>query len=1202
MIRFFRTFAIGGALLLFSIAASAQGSFGRLAGTVFDNSGGVLPGVVVTLTSEQTTQTQITTTSDAGAFLFPQVQPGLYSVTMTLAGFKTASFEHVEINVGVERSLTARLEVGAVAETVAVTAARPNVQTTTPEVTQTVVQRQITELPLDGRDPLALIKLQAGVPGIANRTETAINGGRPTWTQVTQDGINIQDNFIRTNALDYSPNRPTSNTVGEFTITTAVPGVDAAGGATTVRMITPSGSNRFDGDLFGFNRNNSRGANSFFNKRDGLPRPESSRTQFGGMLGGPVVRNKLFFFGYYEGSRQHSQVTQNNTVPAHDDLLQGVFRYVGTQDRQIHAVNVLQASGLRLDPVVARDILARVPASGLVNNFDVGNSTADRVLNTAGYGFLQEELNRRNQWGLRLDYQANGANHFEANYAWFHEIDDRSDIDAVHERPVVFTDANVHRYVGAWRWSATHITNEVRGGGNLAPLLFETKEEFGTALYGVPLIDDPVQSFQPQGRHTNTFQYTDNGSWQRGRHEIEFGGTLQQVRVDSYDFDGRLPSVAFGFSAAAPASVQLNAAQLPGGVSAADLSSANALLSWLSGTVTSIGQTFQVRDNASGFVAGIPNERNYRLNDIATFVQDNWRWKPNVTVRAGLKWESFTPLNERDNLGLLPVLNGRQVRDVLLDPNGTVGLVNGGFYKKDLNNFGPTAGFAWDPFKDGRTSIRGGYSLSFVNEETMTVADNAATSNSGLVTGAALTNLYTTVGAGIPTVPTPAFKNVRTYADQLALTPRAVAFAIDPNIRQPQVHQVSVGASRELPARFAGEARYVGTFGRGIWRGVDLNQMNPRGPFQDDFLRARTNGFLALQATRIFDPSYNPAIAGSQPLTMLPGFGGGFLANANVRSLIQTGQVAALADFYETSAGAAVGALARQAFLTNPGIYAADLIENGGFSNYNALQLELRRQLQGGVLGQVNYTFAHTQTNSTGTSQVRFEPFLDNARPRLDEGRSEFQVTHVINGNLVADLPFGRGQRWLNRGGVWDLLLGGWETGTIAHWQSGAPISVLAQRGTFNRTARSFHQTARTSLSARDLKKLLGIRDVNGIIYWIDPSVIDPNTGRAVGPDTLSNAPGFNGQVFFNPMAGEVGTLDILAFDGPSQFVADLSLSKRIHVWKQAGVRVRADIFNLFNTVNFYVLDDDINSTTFGRVTDTTTSPRLVQLVVKLDF
>jgi len=1190
------------AFALFGVAGSAQSAFGRLAGTVFDAGGGVLPGVVITLTSEQTGQTQTASTGDSGAFLFPQVQPGLYTVTMTLAGFRTAQFEDIAIDVSVERSLTARLEVGELRETVSVSGGTPLVQTTTPEVTQTVVQRQILELPLLNRDPLALIQLQAGVPGIATRTATAINGGRPTWTQVTQDGINIQDNFIRWNALNFSPNRPTSDTVSEFTITTAIPGANAAGGATTVQLITPAGTNKLRGDLFGFNSSSSRGTNSFFNERNGLPKPDVSRNQFGGSLGGPIVRNRLFFFGYYEGSHQRAQVTQNNTVPVHDDFLQGVFRYVGTVDRQIHAVNVLQAAGLRLDPVVARDILARVPSSSSVNNFDVGNSTPDRVLNTAGYAFLQDSLNRRNAWGTRLDFEANPRHHLEAVYSWFHEVDDRNDIDGVHDRPLVFNDLDAHRYVGAWRWATGALTNEVRGGGNLAPSRFETTETFGSALFSVPFVTNPVESFQPQGRNTRTFQYSDTGSWQRGRHELQFGGGLQQVHVNSYGFGARFPIVAFGFSAAAPASVQLAASQLPGGVSAADLASANALASFLSGTISSLQQTFEVRDKTSGFLAGIPNTRNYRLNNATAFLQDNWRWKPNVTLRAGLKWEYYTPLRERDDLGFQPALNGHSVRDALLDPNGTVTFVNGGFYKKDLDNFGPNVGFAWDPFKDGRTSIRGGYSLTFVNEEAMTVTDNASGGNFGLSADATLTNLYTTVAAGVPGVPTPPFMRVRSYADQLDIDPRAAAFAMDPDIKQPRVHQVSLGVSRELPWRFAGEARYIGTFGRGLWRGIDLNQMNPRGAFQDDFLRARNNGFLALQASGVFDPAYNPALAGSQPLTVIPTLGGGFLTSAAVRSLIQTGQVAALADLYETGAGPIIGAQARRMFLPNPGIYVADLIENGGFTNYNALQLELRRQLQAGVLGQVNYTFSKTRTNSLGTTQERFEPFLDNARPQLDAGRSEFHISHVINANAVIDLPFGREQRWLNRGGILDSIVGGWQTGAVVHWQSGSPISLLAQRGTFNRTARSFHQTARTALSADELKKLIGVRDVNGIVYWIDPNVIDPNTGRAVGPDTLANLPGFPGQVFFNPMAGEVGNLEILAFDGPSQFVTDLSITKRVRVWKQAGLRLRADIFNLFNTVNFWVADDDINSTTFGRITDTTTSPRLIQLQVKVDF
>jgi hypothetical protein len=844
----------------------------------------------------------------------------------------------------------------------------------------------------------------------------------------------------------------------------------------------------------------------------------------------------------------------------------------------------------------------KVPAASNVNNFDVGNSIQSRRLNTAGYRFLQRNLNERNWWGGRVDYEATPRHRFEVNYSWFRETDDRGDLDGIHERPVVFTASTVQRYVAAWQWRRSNMTNEVRGGGNLAPTAFKSNEAFSDAIFSVPFITNRMATFQPQGRDTRTFQYRDTGSWLHGRHELQFGGQLQQIRVNPFDYGGRFPAVAFGFSTAAPAAVQLTAARFPGGISAADLASANALLAFLSGTISSVSQTFEVRDRTSGFVAGIPHNANYSLNNSTAFLQDNWRWKPNLTVRAGLKWEYYSPLREDDNLALLPALDGRPVRDVLLDPNGHVTFVDGAFYNKDLNNFGPAVGFTWDPFKDGRTAIRAAYSLTFVNEETITVGKNAADANTGLETSASLTNLFTTAAAGIPAVPTPAFMSVRAYADQLAVSPTSVAFAIDPKITQPKVHQVNVGISRELPWSSAGEARYVGTFGRGLWRGIDINQINPRGAFQDDFLRARTNGFLALQATGGFNPAFDPAIPGSQPLTVIPALGGGFLTNATVRNLIQTGQVAALADVYSTSTGPTVGAQARQAFFRNPAIYGADLVYNGGFSNYHAMQLELRRRLQGGLLGQINYTLAHTRSNSKGTSEVRFEPFLDNARPELDEGRSQFHVTHAINANAIAELPFGRGKRWVNRGGLWDALAGGWQASPIVHWQSGSPISLLARRGTFNRVGRSSNQTALTSLSAREIKKLLGVREVNGDLYWIDPKVIDPNTGRAVGADNLTNAADFSGQVFFNPMAGEVGNLEILAVDGPSQFLVDVSLSKRVRLWHEMALQIRVDVFNLFDTVNFFVGDDDISSTTFGRITDTNTAPRVLQLVIKLDF
>jgi hypothetical protein len=170
-------------LTLIPLAALAQNPLGRLAGTVLDSSGGVLPGATVTITNQQTNASQATSASATGAFVFPQLQPGLYKVVVELSGFKTASFTDVQINVGQEYSLTARLEIGGMTETVEVTAGTTLVQTTTPEVSQTVQQRQVLQLPLPGRDMTQLIRMQPGVAGVAARMNTGINGGRPTWTR-----------------------------------------------------------------------------------------------------------------------------------------------------------------------------------------------------------------------------------------------------------------------------------------------------------------------------------------------------------------------------------------------------------------------------------------------------------------------------------------------------------------------------------------------------------------------------------------------------------------------------------------------------------------------------------------------------------------------------------------------------------------------------------------------------------------------------------------------------------------------------------------------------------------------------------------------------------------------------------------------------------------------------------------------------------
>ena len=1198
----------GGLALVFvaalACAASAQTTLGRLSGTVLDSSGGVLPGATVTLTSEQTNQVQTAVSGETGAFLFPQVLVGTYKVDIGLQGFKGRTFTKVSIAVGQEYALTARLELGNVSENVIVEAGASLVPTTSPEVTTTVGQQQIVSLPLNGRNPISLVQLQAGVASLG-RTNTAINGGRPTWTQVTQDGVNIQDNFIRTNSVDFVPNRPTADNVGEFSIVTTAQGVDNAGGASQVRMITPSGTNAFKGNAYEYNRNSRFATNTFFNKRSNLPISYLNRDQFGGSLGGPVVRGKLFFYTNYEAFRQKQQSAQNYTIPARSDLLSGDFRYVSTVDGSVRQANVLQLSGQAIDPSVQRSILALYPSPDKVNSYDSGDSRADRILNTARYRFLQDDFNDRDQWVTRADYELNRNHRFEFTYSYIFEDDDRTDLDTVSlPAPLVFTEAHSHRFVGSWRWTgSSSFHNEVRIGGNLAPVDFKTDVDFSSATIlnvpGIASLSSPLVTFQPQGRNTRTYQYSDTANLTKGNHALQFGGSLQQIRVNAYNFANRFPSVTFGLSSSAPAGLALTAAQLPG-ISAADLTSANNLAAMLSGAISQLSQTFQVESQTSGFVGGIPNDRNWSLDNYTLFIQDNWRWKPNVSIRAGVKWEYFSPVREDANLAFVPQLsNGQSMADAMLNPSTTVSFANGSLWRSDLNNIGPTAGVAWDPFKDGKTSVRAGYTLAFVNEEGVTVGTGVG-ANAGLSTAVTQANLFQRLSAGQPTIPTPQFKSTRTMADQIGVSLTSVIRGMDQDVKQPHVHQFSAGITREIMWNMAVEARYVGSRGRDIWRGIDLNQMNAigalGGAFAADFQRARQNGFLAQAAGLGFVPDFNPSIPGSQALTVLPSFGQ--LNVANVRTAIQQNELARLADLY-ISTGTQT-ALARTTFLPNPGIYASEYVSNTSFQDYDALQLELRRQFRHGIFGQINYTLSETRSDSIGSdSQNRIEPFLDNNRPQLDAGHSIYHNAHVINANGVFELPFGEGKRWLNGKGLTDALAGGWQLATIVKWQSGAPLSIRSARGTFNRTGRSGRQTAVTSLTAEQIKALFGVREVDGNIYFIDPSVIGGD-GRMVAPDSLSGA-GFNGQAFFNPGAGDVGSLEVNLFDGPSQFVTDLTVQKRVRFGGRYGVIARADIFNLFNTVNWDFGDIDINSTTAGRITGTS-GARLMQFSVKFEF
>jgi hypothetical protein len=271
--------------------------------------------------------------------------------------------------------------------------------------------------------------------------------------------------------------------------------------------------------------------------------------------------------------------------------------------------------------------------------------------------------------------------------------------------------------------------------------------------------------------------------------------------------------------------------------------------------------------------------------------------------------------------------------------------------------------------------------------------------------------------------------------------------------------------------------------------------------------------------------------------------------------------------------------------------------------NYNSLQIEVRRRFSNGLYFQANYTLAKNLTNAVGTSQQLFEPFLDNARKELDFQRADYDQKHTFNFNAIYQLPFGKGKMFLNNGGIIDKVFGGWELSGLGQWTSGAPITFVDTRGTFNRTGRSARQTPISTLTNAEIQALTGVFEANGAIYWINPSIINASTGQASTGYSLANAPGFSGQVFFNVPPGQTGNIGRTLIDGPGYFNVNMALLKNVRFTETMRLQLRAEAFNVINNVNFFQNTQfaNINANNFGQISGTF-GARELQFAARFEF
>jgi hypothetical protein len=1212
-------------------AAAAQTNTGRLIGTVA-SSDGLISGASVKVTDDKTGKERSVVTGSDGTFTVPQLEIGTYTVKVTANGFKTFTVTSVKIDIGREYSLAATLEVGQVAEAVTVTAGADVLNATTGELSNTVSSKQIIELPLNGRNPLNLIALQAGVANNGMQ-QTSINGLRTSFTNISRDGLNVQDGFIRSNATDFSPNRSSVDNTSEFTITTSNAGADQNGGA-QIRQVTPRGGKNFHGAAFEFNRNTAYAANDFFSNRSGIPISFLNRNNFGGNVLGPMplprfgqggpslLKDKAYFFFGYEGLRTRTSSLRDRTILL-PNARQGLFTYRDNAGatRTVNLFSLLPANaGISgVDPIVAQNILSALPTAG--NRTDIGDQ-----LNTTGLSFNQPANSDRDVYTTRIDLDISERHAVNFIYDYNKENNLRPDVDGAqgfNTTPSVIQSSTNKLFVASYRWTPTaRFSNEIRGGTFRSDVPFDNTNTTPASYINVPTISNPVVTFQDQGRFTRYYNFQDNADLTIGDHGLRFGGQLQFQEVDAYNDASIVATYTLGTNANTPT---LAAGQFAGGISANQLATANSLLALLGGIVGTGAQSFNVENKTSGFQP-IRRIQDFRYGNHSLYIQDQWRARPSLTLNLGLRYELYTGLKQNNGLALEVVIpKGTDPVQAILDPNGAYNYIGGNagsenqFYKTDKNNFAPIISVAWAPknwgkfgkylFGEGGTTVlRGGYRQSYLNDQMITALNNAAIGNAGLgLTAVNAINPATGTPAlnarlnALPAIQSPGNPIVpRTFAqnNSAAFSNFGTAFAIDPGIQTPKVHEYNFGIQREFGSN-AIEVRYVGGRSNNLWRSIDYNQIDiVNNGFLADFNRARAN--LVLTGNAACTPAQN---AGCQTLTVFPNMvKGGDLANTTNRNmLIGVTPAEMVFNYLNQDQEGSVK------FLANPNTGVANLFTNGANYRYNSLQVEFRRRFTKGLSLQTNYTFQKVLTNGIGTSQQLVEPFLDNARPELEYARADFDQTHIIKLNSVYELPFGNGRTFFSGSkGVVNAIIGGWQISPILTISSGAPISIIDPRGTFNRAGRSGRQTALTSLTKGQIKDLFGVYKVEpnnpqGLpagIYFINPAVIN-TTGRAA--EGFGTTP-FDGQVFFNNAPGQTSGLERAFINGPWFVNMDATLAKNFHIKEGVRFQLRLEGFNVFNHTNFLFGQlQNINSATFGRVTSTV-GPRIVQIGGRFDF
>ena len=1189
--------------IVFTLSALAQGTTSRAIGTIQDSTGSPLAGIKVTLTNEGTNQSFFTQTADNGTYVFDAVQSGLYTVKVEAPGFKVWTSKNNQLAIGQPMTVNATLEVGSVSESIEVTASYEQVQLSTSGNNGNLfTDRIIRDLPIvgtRGRNPLDLVARQPGVVSGANTGGgTHVNGARDRAWNFTVDGIDA--NETSAGGSNFAPIRTNPDSLAEFRVMTgngtAEYGRNSGG---QVAMVTRSGTNDLHGSGFWFYRTPRFNANEWEFNLNRLVKRQFVQHIYGGSIGGPIQRNRTFFF--YNNQRlaaRESAILDRTVYTA--TARQGLWRYnrggrnlpsgvagatVDASGNVAPGVSVGQYNIFASDPNgigANRQILGVINNTPLPNNFTGGDG-----LNTGLFTFAALQFERQMDQTAKIDHIVNDKNTVFGRISWGNQNTncDRGNGGAPFfpgQDCIVNTLRNPRNMAFNWRTNpSAKWTNELVVGRNFFAFDFVIPQAKldGISLTGAP-ITYPETFYFGNKRELNTWQVVNNTSYFAGAHTFRMGINFRlashtDVRgsiggsnsTTQVDFSRLVNTVGPAFNLPADVNQQFDRNPLE--------SSINFLL----GRVGSVSRGFI--SDGSKFIPGVYNFK-ANFNEYDAFFQDTWRLRKNLTIDLGLRYEAKMAPTSHPS-------------DRIRRPNqaavaGYGGVTNlrwesGSLYRNDLNNFAPSIGFAWDPFGTGKTSVRGNYRLAFDRINTFLLSSSIFQNLPGIVQGRTIQpGLDGTRLTGVQALAPPA-TDPSAFATPPAFSLNNITVA-DPNFETPQTHQFSFGIQREIAKQTVLEVNYIGRRGHNLFGAYNANQVNTTG-----------NGFL--EAVRAAAPATGSSALIEQIMAPDTRRAAGEAGVAAFRRLyaveLRNNALGTIANDLgrRTVAG---GRTQVEAAGLNPAFFfpfpqfAGGLftIDSNDFSTYHALQMQIERRLYNGFTVQLSWTVAKsldtrsfdpafTVAGSGAGQSASSTPFNINNR-RYNYAPSDFDRTHAIQSYWLYELPFGKGKKYVNGVNGWmDRVVGSWQLAGFLTIQGGRPFTIYSGNNTYAQTVNS---TADCSTCARDIG---AVREEGGLKWYLSPEE------RA--------------QFALTTALGSVGTTGRNLFRGPGSFNMDMSLSKRVKITEGKNIEIRADMTNFTNTPTFGFPTATVTSATFGRIRDSVLSgSRKIQLGAKFNF